>query len=339
MNAPIRSLRWLGCLLAVVAVPSAFTSGGLAQQPVHTIPESAKNTKSFSLVPTELGAELKTPDGRKIFRYLTHKPPATLLTANSVCCLAPLNTPGGERVVDFAPEDHRHHRGVFLAWHAMAAGKRADFWGWGQHAPTKDRVIVNRGLRLREAGPQRAAVVVVQNDWLIEQEVALVERLTITAREEQQVFVVDMHFELTPKQDTTLEQSAFSGFCVRGRKDGAARFTDSSGIVERPKPQHLKPELNWPAANWYDYTIDLTNGKTVGMAVIDHPANPQTTWHNVISLAMLNPCIVARGPVLLNKDRPFVLRYRLVVHDGPPSIKLLDSMAADWRLAEDRRKN
>lgn len=333
MNTPIQSLRWLGCLLAVVAAQSAFAPWGLAQQPVHTTPQSAKNTKSFTLAPSDLGPEIKTPDGRTVFRYLTKKPPATPLTANSVCCLFPLNTPGGERVVDFAPEDHRHHRGVFLAWHAMASGQRADFWGWGQHAPKEGRVIENRGVQLLDADAQHA-VLDVQNDWLIEQEVALVERLTITAREEQQVFIVDLRFELTPKQNTTLEQTAFSGFCVRGRKDGAARFTDPAGSVERPKPQHLKPELNWPAANWYDYTIDLANGKTVGVAVLDHPANPPTTWHNVISLAMLNPCIAAPGPVLLEKDRPFVLRYRLVVHDGPPSIKLLDGLAAVWRASK-----
>ena len=89
-------------------------------------------------------AETKTPGGRAVFRYMTKKPAETNLTANSVCCLYPVYTPSGEAAVDFAPGDHRHHRGVFLAWHATKGKKPADFWGWGEFAPTENRVIENR---------------------------------------------------------------------------------------------------------------------------------------------------------------------------------------------------
>lgn len=77
-----------------------------------TQPMKAEN---YTLVPDEHGMVLKTPDGRTMFRYMTRKPAQTPLTANSVCCLFPVNTPSGEGVVDFAPNDHPHHRGVFLA--------------------------------------------------------------------------------------------------------------------------------------------------------------------------------------------------------------------------------
>ena len=67
--------------------------------------------------------------------------------------------PSGERAVDFAPGDHRHHRGVFLAWHATEGQKPADFWGWGKFTPTDGRVIAlaSGGAKpLEEAtGPQQ----------------------------------------------------------------------------------------------------------------------------------------------------------------------------------------
>ncbi len=117
----------------------------------------------YTLVDTDCGLALKTPDGRTVFRYMTTKPAPTNLLANSACCFHPLNTPLGERLTDLAPGDHHHHRGVFLAWHTMefrekadfsALGRtgptygwnitRGDFWGWGQYAPTD--TVVRKGI-------------------------------------------------------------------------------------------------------------------------------------------------------------------------------------------------
>jgi hypothetical protein len=48
---------------------------------------------------------------------------------------------------------------------------------------------------------------------------------------------------------------------------------------------------------------------------------------------MLNPCIVAPGSVLMKKNEPLVLRYRVMAFDGEiPHDRI-------QRLAEDFRKN
>jgi hypothetical protein len=284
----------------------------------------------YTLVPDEYGMVLKTPDGRTVFSYMTKKPADTNLTANSVCCLYPLNTPSGERAVDFAPGDHRHHRGVFLAWHSTKGKVKADFWGWGSWAPTEGRVIKNRCVELAEADAKRA-VLAVRNDWMVEDEVMIKEALSLAACERQDVFVIDMRFRLTPTIDVTLDQTAFGGLCAKGRKEGKAFYTSPAGKVDLPNPHHLKPETDWPAADWYDYTIKLDSGKTVGIAILDHPDNPPTTWHNLAPIAMVNPCIVAPGAVTIKKGKPLELRYRLVVHDGPPPMEVLTNLNAEWR--------
>jgi hypothetical protein len=207
---------------------------------------------------------------------------------------------------------------------------KADFWGWGAWAPTEGRVIKNRSVKLAEADAKQA-VLKVQNDWMVEDEAMIEEALTLSAREQQGVYVIDMDFLLTPKADLTLDQTAFGGFCVKGRKDGKAVYVSPGGEVRLPKPHHLKPESDWPAADWYDYAIELESGKTVGIAVLDHPGNPPTTWHNLEPIAMVNPCIVAPGPVNLKKGRPLRLRYRLVAHDGAPPLELLKKLTAQWR--------
>src|SRR5262245_34691970 len=72
----------------------------------------------YSLVSGPLGKALKTPDGRTVFEYMTVKPAETDMSANSVCCFAPLNSPAGERLTVFGA-GHRHYRGVFFGWHTV----------------------------------------------------------------------------------------------------------------------------------------------------------------------------------------------------------------------------
>jgi hypothetical protein len=289
--------------------------------------------KVFTLVPDNLGKILKAPDGGTVFRYMTKKPAETELSANSVCCLYPLNTPSGERVVDFAPSDHPHHRGVFLAWHSITtikAKKKADFWGWGEWAPTEGRRIKNSSVKLLHADSERAMLEVC-NDWLVGNQKIVDEITFIVARQAKSAYVIDLNYHLTPATDITLDKTAFGGFCVKARKDGKGSYYSPSGLVQLPNPHHLKPESDWPTADWYDYTMKLNSVKTVGVAVLDHPANPPTTWHNLAPIAMVNPCVVAPGPVKINKGQTLQLRYRLVVHDGPTPVKLLNKLTDDLR--------
>jgi len=311
-----------GCLFAVLGLCSL----GVAAE---------GKSGSYTLVPDVYGMVLKTPDGRTMFRYMTKKPADTKLSANSVCCLFPVNTPSGERVVDFAPSDHPHHRGVFLAWHAIEGKKPADFWGWGEWAPTKDRVIQNRSVKL-VADDAKHAQLAIRNEWTAEGEVMVEEATSLTGRQTEDVYVIDLDFRLTPTADMTLRQTAFGGLCAKCRKDGKGVYSNPQGEVTLPDPHHLKPESDWPAADWYDYTSELSGGKKIGIAIMDHPGNPPTAWHNLGPIAMLNPCIVAKGPVTLKQDQPLRLRYRLVVHDGPAPRELLAELTKQWR-GNDRR--
>ena len=159
------------CAAALFGVAVSIILGGS-----KTAPAADEAQGAFRLERDSHGMVLKSPAGRTVFRYMTKRPTDTKLTANSVCCLYPLNTPSGERVVDFAPSDHPHHRGVFLAWHALQGEKRADFWGWGAWAPTEDRVIKNRDVQLVEADASHA-VLRVRNDWAIGDRVMIEEGL------------------------------------------------------------------------------------------------------------------------------------------------------------------
>ena len=275
------------------------------------------------------GPWIVAPGGKPILRYMTEKPIASKLTADSVACFHPLCTPSGEVVTAFAPDDHLHHRGVFLAWYAMQGGQtKADFWGWGRFAPTEGRVIETGDWRTEKQ--EDRVTMHVRNHWLADGAPMIHEDLAATVRPQGPANVVDLTYTLRPTADVTIDRSAFGGFCVRCRNDGEITFTGPDGVVSRPPPHYLKPETDWPAASGYDLSVKLADGKTVGAAVLDHPQNPPSGWHNVARLGMINPCITAAGPVTIKKGKPLVLRYRLVVHDGPAPIELLRKLSAEW---------
>lgn len=263
-------------------------------------------------------------------RYWLKKPADSTCVSPSASYFHPLTTPGGETVTDVAPDDHLHHRGVFLAWLEVRSEKTSgDFWGWGKFAPLEGRSIVARSAEDFSATPDSAAFR-VRNEWMAEETVLLREDLHTTVRFEEAARVYDFDYRFASDEDLVLGQFAFCGFAVRTRKDGAITVHDTEGRVSLPNPSHLKPETDWPDRPWYALEIALASGKTLGVAVINHPENPPTLWHNVDKIGLLNPCIVAPGPVRIAKNDGLRLRYRVVCFDGPVPGQALDAMAASF---------
>lgn len=304
---------------------------------------------AYTLAPVTSGMQLRTPDGRVVLEYMTKKPEDAGLTSPSVACFHPVNTPSGERVTNLAPNDHPHHRGMYLAWHdaefrePIAAPRtptgpafgwnitKADFWGWGQYAPRDGRVIQNRSVQLASADAARAEIE-IHNDWTLNATRKMLDETTIaTVAERDGVYVIDLTFRLAPVVDYQLNRQSFSGFNFQARKDGESSYTNSAGTVTLRDAHYSTPDLNWPPSPWYGYVIKLTNGKTVGAAVLDHPSNPPTTWHQSRGLWMLNPNIAALGPFTIRAGSPLTLRYRVVVHDGPTPTALVDKLSDEWR--------
>ena len=154
------------------------------------------------------------------------------------------------------------------------------------------------------------------------------------ASERDGTYVLDFTFTLPAVIDYILHKQSFSGFNFQGRKDGES-YSPTQRVPSAFRNPHFSvPELNWPPAPWYGYVVKVPNGKVVGAAVIDHPSNPPSTWHNSRTLWMVNPVIAALGPVTIRSGSPLTLRYRVVVHDGPTPTAVVDKLAAEFRGAK-----
>jgi hypothetical protein len=321
----------------------------------RTMAAQTSPTAAYTLTPVTYGVQLKTPDGRVVLEYLTKKPEDIGLTSASVACFHPLNTPSGERITALAPNDHPHHRGMYLAWHdaefrqpigpprtptASLFGwniTKVDFWGWGQYAPRDGRIIQNTSAKLVGADGGHAEIE-IHNDWNVvapqRTNKMLDETTMATVTERDGVYVIDLNFRLAPLVDYQLNKQAFSGFNLQARKDGESYYTNLGGTVNLPDAHYSVPELNWPGAPWYGYVIKLANGKTLGAAVLDHPSNPPTTWHESRGLWMLNPNIAALGPFTIRVGAPLTLRYRVVVHDGVTPTAVVQKLSEEFRATK-----
>ena len=284
----------------------------------------ADDVRSWKLECASGAAVVKNTGGAEVLRYFTTRPEGTPLRANSTCCFHPFTTPAGHPVTAFAPDDHKHHRGIFLAWVEMHGAADADFWGWGAHAPVKDRVIKNRSLT-----KDGAAAFTAVNDWMAGDVKMLEETLTASARQAHGANILDLTYALKPAADVTLARWAFSGFCVRYPKLGEAVVHNPQGIVTLPEPAHDKPDTNWPDAPWYAATWESETGAPVGVAVVPRGAHPPKTWHCPRSIRMLNPAITGPAAVILKGGQVTTLRYQVVAFDGAVPVAMLNQLAQE----------
>jgi hypothetical protein len=274
------------------------------------------------------------PDGKPVLRYQREPPPAGEPTPSveGACYTHPLYTPSGDLVTDVAPKDHPHHRGIFCAWVAVEGEQKGDWWGWGAKAPKDRRAVVPREARVTEQDEEGATLRLI-NSWRAEDETILGERVTLTVSRVPGCNVVDYEYKFTPPTRTpvTIAQNPFGGFCYRARPRGRQVITDADGkVIDRPDSIFDKSETNWPRSRWYDLTYHQADGKVSGVAVMDHPSNPLSTWHVVRGIHMLNPCIVAEEAFTIRFGEPLFLRYRVVAHDGDAAGANLPALYDDF---------
>jgi hypothetical protein len=232
--------------------------------------------------------------------------------------LHPLLGLDGETLTQDFPSDHKHHRGVFWAWHQLWVGdKRAgDAWA------TKDGLFVVKQAEVVDQGPVFATLKLLVH-WVsplitrdgerqpIVEETTLIRLFHATASSQ----CIDFEIRLKPllpdvKIGGSENVKGYSGFTVRIKPPKGLAITDVGGRLESDGVGSVSA--------WADASGRYTSDERVsGIGILCHPSMPVFPPRWVLRhYGMENVAYPGREPVPLSAEQPLVLRHRLVIHRG-----------------------
>jgi len=205
--------------------------------------------------------------------------------------------------------DHPHHRGIYWAWPEVDFGtNRGDL-----HALQK--VFARPTGKVRLQGGPVFAEIEAENLWMWEDREPIVrEQAVIRAyRATGRGRVVDLAFRFVALTDgVTLARRGmehYGGLNVRMATPAAQDifvFTDPTNTV--------------PRRAWSDLSgVFSATGAASGLIVLQYPRNPDYPgdWVQYPQLSWCQPTFPATGTrYALRRDKPLILRYRLLIHAG-----------------------
>jgi hypothetical protein len=219
-------------------------------------------------------------------------------------------------------KDHPHHRGLSFT-HGDVNG--IDFW-MSDPLARNDNGAKIALKQVREAkGGKKQGRIVADFEWTDKQgNVLLTEARTMTFHADTDKRVVDIDIQLKAVKDAKFGDTKEGSFGIRladglTEKSGGGKMRNAEGLVGE-KAVWGKP------SPWVDYAGTL-DGESVGIAILDHPANPRhpTHWHsrsyglfaaNVFGLHDFYNDKSKDGSMSLKAGDTVRWRYRVIIHAG-----------------------
>jgi len=254
----------------------------------------------------------------------------------------PLSTASGAVVTrhfpmeDFPGEtrDHPHHRGLFFA-HGDING--IDFWateprkGPPPPVPQKNSGtgLWQGSMRLvrvakAESGAKAGTIQAVFEGLDENGKPIMTDTRTITFYSDPLLRIVDYDVAIVPLEKLKFGDTKEGTFGIRL----ATSMTEEKGGGRMVNAEGKETEKNvWGKRSaWVDYCGPV-DGKTVGVAIFDHPANPRypTYWHsrayglhaaNIFGLHDFLADKSQDGSLTVEPGSTLHFRYRVVIHDG-----------------------
>jgi hypothetical protein len=262
--------------------------------------------------------------------------------------LHPLRTADGKIVtrqfpmvkgIEGEPTDHPHHRGL---WFTHGDVNGYDFWGNEPEqkgaGKGKGTVVLERVGKL--VSGRKSGSITATFDWKIPTgETLLVETRTMTFYSDPQMRMIDFDSTLSPQVEVTFGDT----------KEGMFAMRLAPGLEEEKggklvNAQNKQGEKNvWGKRSEWADDSGTVDGAAVGVAILDHPANPRqpTYWHarayglfatNVFGLHDFENDKSRDGSLTVRPGQPLRFRYRVIIHPG-------NSVQAGIREAYDLWKN
>ena len=245
----------------------------------------------------------------------------------------PLYDLDGNVVTEDFPKDHIHHRGIFWAWHQVRIDgatvqdqwvNRDSFWTVQDARIESDARSASLALRVFWESPRFRDGRGQQRPFVEERSVTRVHRAEGAIRK------IDFHQRLAALVEGveiggSEDAKGYGGFSYRIVMPPDIRFTGTQGVV-------TPIENAVSASPWMDVSGSYGTSGTSGLTVLTHPSTsgfPQP-WILRARGSMQNAVYPGRQAAAIPRDRPVILRYRLVLHRGELSAADLERLQAEY---------
>jgi hypothetical protein len=252
----------------------------------------------------------------------------------------PLYDLDGTTLTEDFPTDHVHHRGIFWAWHQVRINGRSvqdqwvnrdSFWTVQDAQTRSNAKSASLALRVVWESPLFTDSRSQRRPFVEERSATRVHQAEGTIRK------IDFHLQLRALVDGveiggSEDAKGYGGFSYRIVMPPDIRFTGAQGAV-------TPIENAVGASPWMDVSGSYGPSGTSGLTVLTHPSTtgfPQP-WILRARGSMQNAVYPGRQPVAVPRDRPVLLRYRLVLHRGalaPADIERLQAEYAGERIPQ-----
>lgn len=272
----------------------------------------------------------------------------------------PLATMEGSVLTDLRPLDHPHHRGLRFAWKKVNGLE--GYWNWPEQqkvspdkamghsdvtaakVDAKDDVSARLELEMSYHPPGEPAdltekrIIEVsapgkdgnyQIDWHCVftggPRGAILDRTPIPGEEDGKWFGGYAGLQFRP-----VHHDHFSAWTI-SNSEGISVVSKANAISaetrEELEPLHGKP------ARWVDLTLNMADGRTGGVTIMDHPGNLRhpSPWHIAAMPHEFHHAPLFGSPYTLEAGKKLPFQFRILVHTGPLQKREMDERWEDFR--------
>ena len=222
----------------------------------------------------------------------------------------------GDILTEEFPADHPYHRGIFWAWHQLYIDNKRLGDGWTNDSISQEVVKINNNKRGDNV--QFRFEVLWSSSVALDGKPFLDERTTITVHKlESDIRKIDFEIQLNAlvkglQIGGSPDQKGYGGFCVRIK-------TSRQSVLYLRQWTGETQELQVKAGPWMDFSGKFGTGPEIsGITILCNPGMPDypEPWILRQKGSMQNVVFPGSDRIDIPMDKPVVLRYRLIIHNG-----------------------
>ncbi len=274
---------------------------------------------SFAFVESDKGVELLENNCKVLFYQKALVPICKNPTITFNHYIHPLYSLSGDTITEAQPVadiGHLHQRGIFWAWHRIYEKDSllGDSW-----------IMKDIRFDIQDISPfilKNRAIIDLKVNWvslknnserIILKEHTIVDVHPLELNKRIIDFEINMVAQLPNlKIAGSNNEKGYGGFSTRIKLSDNTIFRSINGVFE---PKHLQTTVGpWVDISQKDSLTDALNGLTI--MVVAHDVRSNVQWILRRKKSMQNAVFPGNKIFELQQYKPFVLKYRLVIHEG-----------------------